>query len=75
MVFCRFQWYAFKSLLRYAALLNAEEDLHESNDDFVANVDHHFILMFYVGFSASAITTLTTGSFILSSNAHVGRRS
>jgi len=53
--------------------LNAEEDLHDSKDDFVINVDYHFILMFHVGFSVSAITMLTTGSSILSSNANVGR--
>ena len=73
-LFYRLQWYAFKSLLRYAALLNAKEDLHDSKDDFVVNVGRHFILIFHVGFSTSAITMLTTGSFILSSNANVGRR-
>jgi len=55
--------------------LNAEEDLYDSKDDFIVNVCRHFILMFNEGFSASAITTLTAGSSILSSNAHIGRRS
>jgi len=55
--------------------LNAEEDLHDSKDDFVVNVGRHFILMFHVGFSTRAITTLITESSILFSNANVGRRS
>jgi len=55
--------------------LNAEEDLHDSKDDFIINVGRHFILMFHVGFSTRFITMLTTESSILSSNAHVGRKS
>ena len=55
--------------------MNADEDLHDSKDDLVVNVGRHFILMFHVGFPTSAITTLTTGCSILSSNANVGRRS
>jgi len=66
---------AFKSLLRYAALLNAEEDFHDSKDDFVVNVGRNFILMFHVRFSTHVITMLTTESSILSSNAHIGHRS
>jgi len=55
--------------------LNAEEDLHDSKDDFIVNVGRHFILMFHVGFSTGSITMLTTESSIPSSKAHVGRNS
>jgi len=55
--------------------LNAEEDLLDSEDDFVVNVCRHFILMFHVGFFTDAITTLTTRNSILSSNAHIDRSS
>jgi len=42
---------------------------------FVVNVCSQFLLIFNEGFSASAITTLTVGSSLLSSNANIGRRS
>lgn len=68
----------FKILLMTIIAANAEPDLHDPKDDYVANVFRHFAIIFHIENSSAANTSHSTASLggsLLSTNASISLKS
>ncbi|KAJ7953120.1 Transformation/transcription domain-associated protein [Quillaja saponaria] len=65
----------FKIMLMTIIAADAEPDLVEPNDDFVANICHHFAMIFHIDSSCNASTGLAApGGSVLTNNVNVNSR-